>query len=107
MNINRIQLLENYIKEEPENPFNYYALAMEYYEKEPPKAIDILSTLIKKQPEYLPSYYKLAHLYWDEESWDKAETVFIKGIELATKQEDLKAEKELKNAYSNFQFEID
>jgi len=107
MNKERITLLIKFIEDEPENPFNSYALAMEYYEHKPSKALDVLVGLTQKFPSYLPTYFKLAHLHWEDEKWDLAEEIFLKGIRLAEEQEDKKAMTELQSAYQNFQFERD
>ncbi len=107
MNSERINLLEKYIEEEPTNPFNKYALAMEYYEEAPDKALPTLRGLIVHHPEYLPTYFKLAHLLWEDEIWKEAASIFQKGIDLADQQNDQKALQELKAAYLNFQFDYD
>ncbi len=107
MNPERIALLEQFIKEEPENPFNMYALAMEYYEVNPIESLKLLRTLLEKHPEYLPSYFKAAHLMWEEELWEEANTTFTKGIQLAETQGNQKALLELKSTYQNFQFDMD
>ena len=72
MNQKRIELLQSYIEKEPDDPFNRYALAMEYYEIDIPKAQKILVDLSKKHPDYLPTYFKAAHLFWETEERDKA-----------------------------------
>lgn len=105
MSQQRIDLLRQFIENEPDNPFNRYALAMEFYEKNPTHACELLSRLSQTEPTYLPTYFKLAHLYWDEEDWNKAAITFEKGIALATKQEDQKALRELTSAFQNFEFE--
>ncbi|MEM9894882.1 MAG: tetratricopeptide repeat protein [Bacteroidota bacterium] len=105
MNKNRIKLLEKYIEDDPEDPFNKYALAMEYHDEAPETATEILSTLQKSHKDYLPLYFKLAHLYWEEEQYEEAEFIFETGIELAEQQNDEKALKELKAAYLNFDFD--
>ncbi len=105
MNSQRIVLLEKYILEEPDNPFNYYALAMEYYEYQPEQATIILAKLAEQHPDYLPTYFKLAHLHWEVEQWEQADIFFQKGIALAEELHDAKALQELKSAYQNFQFE--
>ena len=105
MNSDRIELLKKYILEEPDNPFNRYALAMEYYEREPDTSLRLMEDLLHDHPDYLPTYFKAAHLYWEMENWDEAEATFKKGIELATVQGDKKTLSELRSAYTNFQFE--
>lgn len=107
MNADRIELLNKYILEEPNNPFNRHALAMEYYERQPEIALNHLNQLLDQFPEYLPSYFKAAHLLWDYEDWDKADQVFSNGIALAEKQKDQKALHELKAAYQNFEIDKD
>lgn len=105
MNQKRIDLLKAFIEEEPNNPFNRYALAMELYEEAPSEAQILLEFLQANHADYLPLYYKLAHLYWESEDWDKAEKTFLSGIELARRQSEAKTLSELQNAYQNFEFE--
>ena len=106
-NIDRIKLLQKFVNEEPSNPFNKYALAMEYYESNPAESLKILSELIATFPDYLPSYYKLAHLHWALEEFDKAAEVFASGIKLAKSLNDQKTLGELNSAYHNLQFEME
>lgn len=106
MNIERIKLLESYVKEEPENPFNGYALAMEFYESDPDRSLALLLELTEKHPNYLPTYFKAAHLLWEKENYQATEKLFKKGIQLAEQQSDTKAMHELSSAYQNFKFEI-
>lgn len=105
MNQERIEMIKKFIEDEPENPFNRYALAMEYFDSLPERALELLRQLIASHPDYLPTYYKIAHLLWDEESWDEAENAFEVGLQLAAKQNDEKAARELRSAYQNFEFE--
>ena len=107
MNPDRIILLEKYIQEEPNNPFNTYALAMEYYENDPEKSAELLIELTINHPDYLPTYFKAAHLLWEMENHQKTEELFKQGIQLAKQQGDSKALQELSSAYQNFQFEIE
>lgn len=107
MNEERVALLKKYISEEPDNPFNLYALSMEYYDEAPEKARPLMEELVEKHGEYLPTYFKLAHLYWDLEEWSKADHIFLSGIGLAWKLSDQKALDELQAAYQNFQYDRD
>ncbi len=107
MNNPRIEILKSYIQKEPDNPFNKYALAMEYYESEPIVSLEVLLQIINDHPDYLPSYYKAAHLYWDAEELDKSSGLFESGIKLAKTQKDDKALKELNSAHQNLLFEMD
>ncbi len=104
---NRIALLRGFINEEPDEPFNYYALALEFVDTDSQAAVSILQELIENHPQYLPTYYKLAHLYWDLNQIEKAQELFQLGIGLAERQGDLKTLAELKAAFQNFQFDQD
>ena len=105
MNEERILMLRKFIEEEPNNPFNTYALAMEYYDSNPERALEILMDLAKKSSSYLPTYFKLSHLLWEMEEWNLAEQMFLEGIKIAGEVDDIKALSELKSAYQNFLFE--
>ena len=108
MRADRIQLLKSFIQEEPNDPFNKYALGMEYISDNLLEDGELFfSELLEKHPDYLPTYYQAAHLYWQLNETSKAESIFTTGIELAEKQQDLKAISELKSAYQNFLFEIE
>lgn len=108
MNADRIKLLEEYISKEPDDPFNVYALAMEYFDEKPEKSAELLTELIVSHPAYLPSYYKAAHVHWDTiENLEKAKQFFEDGIQLAEKIKDEKALSELKSSYQNLLFEMD
>lgn len=103
----RLKILEEYFLQDPTDPFNGYALAMEYASVNRPKAMSFLENLYYHHPDYLPTYYHLAQFYFDMDENKKAEEVYLKGIELALKQGDHKAEKELKGAYQIFKDETD
>ncbi len=106
-NLDRLQILREFIKEEPENPFNYYALALELRETGPKEAIELFDYLLLNHPDYLPVYFPSAHFFEAQNEIEKAKEVFEKGIRLAITQKDEKALKELKNAFQNFLFEHD
>jgi len=105
MNEQRIAMLKQFMEDDPSDPFNIYALAVEYYEEETTSSLQLFEKLLSKHRDYLPTYYKAAHLYWETEQWKKAEEIFKKGIELAKVQNEGKTLQELKSAYTNFQFD--
>lgn len=59
MNSERIKLLEQYVEDDPNDPFNLYALALEYQKQNPAKAGKLFELLLAKHPDYLPTYYSL------------------------------------------------
>ncbi|GAB3657041.1 hypothetical protein GCM10028791_29270 [Echinicola sediminis] len=106
-NSSRIELLLQFVKEEPDNPFNLYALALEYQNTDVHKAAAYFDKLLEKHPDYLPSYYHASALFAELEEIEKSQQTYIRGIELAQKQNNQHALRELKNAYQNFMFEND
>ncbi len=105
--LDRIQLLRTYILEEPENPFNYYALGLELREKDPLEAGKMFDFVLEKFPNYLPVYFPSAHFFFELNELEKAKKIFETGIDLAVNAKEEKALKELRNAYQNFLFETD
>ena len=106
-NLDRLELFKQFSKEEPENPFNWYALALEYSKSDTKKAAELFEMLLTDFEAYLPTYYTAAHFFTDLEEISKAKLIYEKGIELAQNQQEIKALQELKNAYQNFCFEYD
>jgi uncharacterized protein HemY len=106
-NLDRLQLLRDFIKEEPENPFNFYALALELREKDHEEASELFDYVLVNHPDYLPVYFPSAHFFAELNDLQKARETFEKGIRLAQSKNEEKALKELKNAFQNFLFEYD
>ncbi|MDR7130789.1 Tfp pilus assembly protein PilF [Algoriphagus sp. 4150] len=106
-NLNRIQLLRQFTEEEPENPFNWYALALEYRETDEEEAFTLFAKVLADHPSYLAAYFPAAHLYAEMGEIEQAKAIFEKGIVLAREQKNIKAQQELQNAYQNFLFEHD
>ena len=91
----RLKLLEQYVKEEPENPFNWYALALEETKKNSDKALELFEYVLKNHPGYLPAYYHAGNLYLSVGKIDSAKTVLQKGVDLAKFNGEQKAMREL------------
>ncbi|MFC5623781.1 tetratricopeptide repeat protein [Algoriphagus winogradskyi] len=106
-NLDRIQLLRQFTEEEPENPFNWYALAIEFRESNPEEAHNLFAKLLAEHPTYLATYFPAAHLYAEMGDLEQSKLIFEKGIVLSREQKNLKAQQELQNAYQNFLFEND
>ncbi len=102
MSQTRIEQLLTFLEEEPNEPFNLYALALEYTKTDSEKATDYFEQLLSKHPNYVATYYHVGKLYEELEMEDKAETAYQKGIEVATQQNEALALRELKNAYQEF-----
>ena len=107
MDENRVKMLEKFIKEDPEDPFNLYALALEYTSQNPLQAKTIFAELLKKHPEYTATYYHAAHCFYELGEENLAKETFEAGIEQLKGKDNPKALSELQNAYQNFLFETE
>ncbi len=103
----RVRQLEAFAKEDPTDPFNLYALALEYLKMEPARALVLFEQLVVDHPRYLPTYYPFAHLLIDLQEYARAEQIFAAGVEVARHAQDAKAMRELNNAWSDFKFNLE
>lgn len=104
-NLNRLTQLLEFLEEDPANPFNLYALALEYQSLDRDKARYYYSQLLNAHPGYLPTYYQAAGFFADRGETEKARAIYEEGIKLAAESNNSHALRELQNAYLNFQFE--
>lgn len=102
MNQFRLEQLRSFYEEEPNDPFNAYALATELLKFDLQAARQLFEELLLKHPTYWATYYHAAALYTSLEEFDLAEQTYQKGIEITTKLQNEKALKELKGAYQMF-----
>jgi len=105
MNESRINALLSYLSEDPNDAFTLYALALEYLHSAPNKSEEIFEKLLKEKPEYLPTHLLAANHYRSNEMYTKAKEIYNKGIDLARKNNDSFALKELQNALNELLFE--
>lgn len=101
MNQSRIDLLEKFILEDPSDPFNHYALALEYLQTNPVKAAELFDMILNNHPEYLPAYYTAGIFFADHGNDSKALETLTKGTELARRKSDFKTLRELLSAIQN------
>jgi len=106
-NLDRAKVLRDYIKEEPEDPFNYYALALEIKDLNPNEAEELFNFLLTKHSNYLPVYFHAAQFFFELNQIIHAKEIYENGIALAEMHKEDKTKKELQNAYQNFLFETD
>lgn len=102
MNNERIQQLIRFVQEEPNEPFNIYALAMEYMSSQPAQARFYFDQLLAEHPTYLPTYYHAAALYAELDERERAAELYEKGILLARAQQNQKTLQELERAQQAF-----
>jgi tetratricopeptide (TPR) repeat protein len=106
MNTPRLEQLLQFYKEEPNDPFNLYALGNEYKSVDINTALDYFEKLVDLHPDYIATYYHLAQIYLDLGENEKAKLTYEKGIEKAQKTQEPLLLRELKNAYNEFLMDI-
>jgi len=103
----RIEQLQEFLKEDSNDSFLKYALALEYVKvKENELARDCFLKLIKDDENYVASYYQLGKLYESLNEVEKAIEIYKNGIDVAKNSKDTKTLSELQEAY-NMLLEID
>lgn len=97
--MNRKEHIRTMLVDSPNDAFLRYALALEFAkENDIEAAINVTKVLLKEQPDYLGAYYQLGKWYEAIEDFKAAIEVYEKGIDLAEKQNNLKAKSELEQA---------
>lgn len=103
----RLEQLQRFLAEDPNDPFLIYALATEYQNSDISKARRYFEELLLKHPAYIATYYQAAHLYAALEEEKLAKLTFEQGIAKAKEQGETKTLQELQNAYQNYLFETE
>lgn len=97
----RIEQLHQFLKEDSNDSFLKYALALEYVlVKENEIARDCFLKLIKEDENYVATYYQLGKLYESLNEVEKAMGIYKNGIEIAQNSKDAKTLSELQEAYN-------
>lgn len=87
------------LKDEPNDSFLNYALAIEYAKADDiKKAIELIEALLKNDENYLGAYYQLGKYYEQIHQPETASAVYTKGIGIARSQKNKKTEGELSEA---------
>lgn len=104
---NRLEILRQFVEEEPQDPFNHYALATELLKFNKTESRQVFEYLLKNHADYLATYYHVGALYVEFGENMLAEETYVKGISLARKVGNEKTWKELKGAYQMFLDELE
>ncbi|MFT6731769.1 MAG: tetratricopeptide (TPR) repeat protein [Glaciecola sp.] len=103
----RIEQLQEFLKEDSNDSFLKYALALEYVRvEENETARDCFLKLIENDKNYVASYYQLGKLYESLNDLEKAIEIYKKGIKIEKNNKNKKTLLELQEAY-NMLMEID
>lgn len=95
MNDTRLKLLRQYVEEEPLDPFNWYALAMEEQKYDLQRAEAVYQHLLSTFPDYIPAYYQSALLYIELGNHDKALDILKEGLLQCERQRNFKTKNEI------------
>ncbi len=104
---NRLQLLYQFLEEDPKDPFNIYALATELLKTNEQEAWKFYNQLLTEHENYVATYYHAAKLQEIFRNKTAAEEIYQKGMVIAKTVGDSKAFTELQRAYNNFLYEDD
>ena len=96
-----------FYEEDPNDPFNIYALALESSKSDQAESMRYFEKLLNEHPYYLATYYHAGELFMQMEDYGRAEEIYKKGIELALNQGNTKTHQELVRAYRNLLDELE
>ncbi|MDM1294487.1 tetratricopeptide repeat protein [Sphingobacterium sp. N143] len=97
----RLDQLNEFLKENPADPFLKYAIAAEYLKQDnEQEAMSRFESLIQTNPEYVGTYYHLGKLYEKLDKQELALLTYKKGMEAARKSRNFHALGELQGALS-------
>ena len=102
--MSRVHQLLKFLEEEPNDPFNIYALALEYQKIDADKALTFFQLLVSEHADYVATYYHLGKLQEELGQKDEAIRTFETGIEKARSFHDNKALRELQSALGEIQY---
>lgn len=103
--MDRLSQLKQFAEEEPDDPFNQYALALEYLRSNPAESGRLFESLVQRQPQYLPTYYPYAQWLIEQKNSVRAQQIFQDGIAAARAAQDQKMVKELLAAYNDWKYD--
>ena len=100
MEMNRLEKLLEFIKNEPNDEFLKYALATEYLRlNDAEKALSYYEDLVNNHPNYTGTYYHLGKLYEALDRKQDAINIYEKGMEITKQKRDNHAFAELQAVY--------
>ena len=105
MNYNRLDILLNQLKNDGEDPFLLYGIALEYISTDITKALEYLQQTRSKYPDYLATYYQLGVVLEQINQIDESIKVLKEGAAIARLQGNQKILQELNTYITNLEFE--
>lgn len=105
MKSDRLNQLQKFAEDDPGDPFNWYALALEYLHSDKSEALKLFTKLLTEFEDYLPTYFIAATQWAIQGNIETAADIFRKGIQLAEKQKNTKTANELRSGLEEILFE--
>lgn len=97
--MDRLALLQDFLRDDPDDPFTRFALAQEHAKQgDTDSALGFYEALVRDRPDYVGTYYHLGALYRALDRDDDARDTLRAGIEAATAAGDTHARAELQGA---------
>ena len=98
----RLDTLYAYLKDDPSDPFLYYAIAMEQLRREQPlEALRQFEHLIAHHPTYLGTYYHYGKLLEKLNRKEDAIDIYRAGCKVADDQRERNTRRELQQALTD------
>ena len=104
--MDRLEQLQKFYEEDPHDPFNLYALALEISKNDQSQGLTIFNQLIDGFPDYVPAYYQTAVLSIELAQPFAAKGVLERGMAWAKSKNDSKAFHELQQLWNEVEGEI-
>ena len=102
--MNRVEILQGFLADDPKDSFSRYALALEYVKLgRSDDARRELETVRNSDPSYVATYFQLGKLYLTLGMTQDAEQTFRAGIQVAAKAGDSHTQSELQTALEELQ----
>ncbi len=97
--MSRMEQLKQFLKEQPDDPFMQYCIALEYIKTgEKKEGLKWFGNLQEQHPDYVATYYHKGKLLESMGKKDLAEQTYARGMEVAQRQQDHHAFSELQGA---------
>lgn len=99
MTKSRLETLEEFSREHPNDAFSHYGLAMEYVKAgRSEEALATFHKLLGFNPDYTAAYYHTGVLLANLERVEEARQMFQRGMEVASRSGDFHTHSELEQA---------
>lgn len=94
----RLVTLQKYYDEDPSDPFNAYALALELMKHDLERAREMFETVMREHPDYVPAYYHAGKAAEQAGDATRARAIFERGLDVCRKAQNLKTMREIQSA---------